>query len=194
MATNEVLVRADSTVFIFTHPSEYSAQTNGVIGTRTSDIDVDEGVTTGLAEESIKVDLGVDHAEFYEVMTTFQLEDDPTVGGTLDFYWSNSHITTAAVGNLGTASGASGAFAARNGLTLAELLKQLIFIGSASAGINNNDDTNDGLQIIQVGTFAPGAQRYGSMIMHNNTSVTMEDAVEFAIRMTPVIPDIQAAL
>ncbi len=193
MATNEVLIRADSTVFIFTHPSEYSAQTNGVIGTRTSDIDVDEGVTTGLAEESIKIDLGVDHAEEYEVMCTFQLEDDPTAGDTLDFYWSNSHIATAAVGNLGTAAGVSGAYAGGGNLTLAEGLRQLIFIGSAIVGINNDGDTNAGLQIAVVGTFSPGAQRYGSIIMHNNTAITMEDAVEFAIRMTPKIPDIQAA-
>jgi len=187
------LIRTDSTVIIFTHPSEYSAQTNGVIGTRTHDIDVDEGVTTGLAEESIKVDLGVNHAEAYEVMCTFQMEDDITAGGTLDFYWSNSHSATAAVGNLATASGASGAFAARNGLTLAELLNQLIYVGSAQVGINNDGDTNDGLQIAPVGTFIPGAQRYGSMIMHNNTSVTMEDAVEFAIRMKPVEPEFQDA-
>jgi len=41
MATSEVLIRADSTPIIFTHPSEYSAQTNGVIGTRTTDADID---------------------------------------------------------------------------------------------------------------------------------------------------------
>jgi len=193
MATNEVLIRADSTVIIFAETATYVAQTNGVIGARTNQIDVDEGVTTGLAEESEKVDLGVDHAEFFEVMCTYQLETDPTAGDTLDFYWSNSHSATAAVGNLGFASGASGAFAGKNDMTLAETLKHLIFIGSAIVGINNDGDTNDGLQIAQVGIFPPGAQRYGSIIMHNRTAVTMEDSVEFAIRMTPVIPDIQAA-
>lgn len=192
MAANEVLIRADSTVIVFAETATYVAQTNGVIGTRTDQIDVDEGVTTGLAEQSDKVDLGVDHAETYEVMCTFQLEDDPTAGDTLDFYWSNSHSVTAAVGNLGWASGASGAFAGTaNGMTLAETLLHLIFIGSVQVGVNNDGDGNDGLQIAQVGTFVPGAQRYGQIIVHNNTSVTMEDSVEFAIRMTPVIPYIE---
>jgi len=193
MATQETLIRADSTAVIFAETATYVAQTNGVIGARTNQIDVDEGVTTGLAEESEKVDLGVDHAESYELMCTYQLEDDPTAGDTLDFYWSNSHSATAAVGNLGFASGVSSAFAGKNGLTLAETLKHLKYIGSAIVGVNNDTDTNDGLQIAEVGTFNPGAQRYGSIIMHNNTAVTMEDSVEFAIRMTPAIPDLQAA-
>jgi len=192
MASSEVLIRTDNTPIVFAKSGEYSPQTNGVIGTRTDEIDVDEGVTTGLAEQSAKVDLGVNHAEEFEVMCTFQLEDDATAGDTLDFYWSNSHIATAAVGNLGFASGVSGPFTGTSGMTLAETLKHLIFIGSIPVGVNNDGDANAGLQIAPIGRFPPGAQRYGSIIHHNNTSVTMEDAVEFAIRMKAVIPDIQA--
>lgn len=188
---NRVLTRTDSTEIVLAETATYSAQTNGVIGARTDQIDVDEGVTTGLAEESAKVDLGVNHADEFEVMTTYQLEDDPAAGGTLDFYWSNSHSATAAVGNLGFATGVSQAFAGKSGMTLAETLKHLIFIGSVPVGINNDGDANAGLQMPQVGTFRPGAQRYGSLIFHNNTSITMEDSVEFAIRMKPVEPEIQ---
>ena len=187
MATNEILIRADSTVLIFAN-STYSPGTNTTLGTRTDDIDV-AGLTTGQARESVKADLGVDHAESYAVDLTGEWATD--VVGTVDLYWSRSHSATAAVGNIGNTTGADADWAGAVGMTLAESLKAMIFIGSAILAVQN---TADGIPVYTVGNFSPGPEQYGVLVYHNNTDDTMHsDSVECAVRFRPIIPDIQAA-
>ncbi len=189
MATNEILIRADSTVLIFAD-SSYSPGTNTILGTRTDDIDV-VGLTTGQAREGVKADLGVDHAELYSVDMTVEFATDPAAGDTIDLYWSASHSSSAAVGNMGNVTGADADWAGAVGETLAESLKHMIYIGSLILAVQN---TADGVQIGNVGVFAPGPQRYGVLVYHNNSNDTMHsDSIECAVRFTPIIPDIQAA-
>jgi len=189
MATQELLIRTDSTVLIFAD-STYSPGTNTILGTRTDDIDV-VGLTTGQAREGVKADLGVDHAEAYAVDLTCEFATDPAAGETIDLYWSRSHSSTAAVGNIGNVTGADADWAGAVGMTLAESLKAMIFIGSAILAVQN---TADGIPVYTVGNFAPGPERYGVLVYHNNTSDTMHsNSVECAVRFRPIIPDLQAA-
>lgn len=189
MATNEVLIRADSTVIIIAD-STYSPGTNTILGTRTDDIDV-VGLTTGQAREGVKIDLGVDHAEFYSVDMSVEPATDPTAGDTVDLYWSASHSTTAAVGNMGNVTGADADWAGAVGETLAESLNHMIYMGSLILAVQND---LDGVQIGHVGVFSPGPQQYGVLVYHWNSAVTLHsDSIECAVRLTPIIPDIQAA-
>jgi len=120
-----------------------------------------------------------------------ELETDATAGDTIDLYWSASHSATAAVGNMGNVTGADADWAGAHGYTLAESLKQMIYIGSLILAVQND---LDGVQLGHVGVFAPGPYRYGTLVWHNNSSVTLfSDSVEMAVRFTPIIPDIQAA-
>lgn len=189
MATNEVLIRADATPLIFADAT-YSPGTNTTLGTRTDDIDV-AGLTTGQAREGVKADLGVDHAEVYAVDLTTEFATDPVSGETIDLYWSRSHSATAAIGNIGNTTGADADWAGAVGMTLAESLAAMIFIGSAVLSAQN---TADGVPVYTVGEFSPGPERYGVLVYHNNTSDTMHsDSVECAVRFRPIIPDIQTA-
>jgi len=186
MTTNEVLIRADATPLIFAD-STYSPGTNTTLGTMTDQINVG-GLTTGQAREAVKADLGVDHAETYAVDLSAEYATD--AAGTIDLYWSRSHSVTAAVGNIGNTTGADGLWAGAVGMTLAESLKAMIYIGSAVLAVQN---TIDGVGVYTVGEFTPGPEQYGVLVFHNNTDDTMSDAVEQAVRFRPIIPDIQAA-
>ncbi len=189
MATQEVLIRADSTVLIFAD-SSYSPGTNTTLGTRTDDIDV-VGLTTGQAREGVKADLGVDHAESFAVDLTVEPATDPNAGDTIDLYWSRSHSATAAVGNVGNTTGADADWAGAVGMTLAESLNAMIYIGSAILAVQNDAD---GVPVYTVGVFSPGPERYGVLVYHNNSAVSLHsDSIEAAVRFRPIIPDIQAA-
>jgi len=185
----ETLIRADPTIIVIAN-SDYSPDTNDTLGTRTDDIDI-VALTTGQAREGVKIDLGVNHAESYVVDLAFEPATDTTAGDTIDLYWSTSDSATAAVGNLGPdVTGADADYAGTgHGYTLAEALVQMIYIGSLICAVQNDAD---GVQLGRVGTFSPGPQRYGVLIYHNNTAITLHsDAVESAVRFTPVIPEFQ---
>ena len=187
MATNNVLVAIGTAIVIA--DSSYSPGTNTTLGTRTDDIDV-VGLTTGQAREGVKIDLGMPHAPSYTVDMTVEMATDPAAGGTIDLYWSESHSTTAAVGNMGNVTGADADWAGAVGETLAESLLHMTFIGSLPVAIQND---GDGVQIGHVGIFSP-VQQYGVLVWHNNTSVAIHsDSIECAVRLGPFFPDIQAA-
>lgn len=190
MATQELLIRADSTVIIVAN-STYSPGTNTTLGTRTDDIDI-VGLTAGQAREGVKIDLGVDHAELYKLHWTGEPATDPTAGDTVDFYWAASHSASAAVGNMGNVTGADADWAGAVGETLAESLKHMIYMGSFILAVQND---LDGVQIGEAGVFAPGPQRYGVLVVHWNTASAAyhSDSIEAALRLTPIIPDLQAA-
>jgi hypothetical protein len=185
MATNKVLISTGA-VLIFAD-SSYSPGTNTTLGTLTDDIDV-AGLTAGQAREGVKADLGASHAPSYSVDLTVEFATD--AAGTIDLYWSESHSSTPAVGNMGNVTGADADWAGAVGETLAESLLHMKFIGSFQCAVQN---TADGVQIGHVGTFSP-VQRYGVLVYHNNTADALHsDSVECAVRFTPIIPDIQEA-
>lgn len=189
MATNQVLSTTAGTPLIFAD-SSYSPGTNTTLGTRTDDIDV-VGLTTGQARECVKADLGAVHADLYSVDLTVEPATDPTAGDTIDLYWCPSHSATAAVGNIGNVTGADADWAGAVGMTLAESLAAMIYIGSAALAVQND---SDGVPVYHVGVFSPGPFRYGVLVYHNNSTITLHsDSVEAAVRFQPIIPDIQAA-
>ena len=107
----------------------------------------------------------------------------PAAGGTFDFYWNASPSPTAGTGNSGEASGVDSAIAITH-------LDALIYIGAMVVRANViNKNSN-------IGTlWLP--HLYGSLIMVNNTDVAMVadgDADECFAVLTPIIPDIQAAV
>ena len=182
---NEVLTKTGTAIVIA--DSTYSPGTNTTLGTLTDDIDV-VGLTTGQARQGVKINLGATRAAKFSVDMTVELATDPAAGGRIDLYWSESHSATPAVGNMGGTTGADADYAGYSTLTLAESLLQLIRMGSLVVGINNDVD---GVQIGHVGIFSP-SQQYGVLVWHNNTSVTIHsDSIECAVRLSPVIDEIQ---
>lgn len=189
MATNQVLYTLGTPIVIA--DSTYSPGTNTTLGTRTDDIDC-AGLTTGQARMSVKINLGDPHAKEYSVDMTTETEDDGVAGDRVDLYWAESHSATAAVGNMGGVSGADADYTGYAGLTLAESLRHLKKIGSFPLGIQNDID---GVLIGFVGVLRP-VQRYGVLVYHWNTASVAAhvNSIEMAVRLTPIIPDIQAAV
>lgn len=182
---NEVLTKT-GTALIFADAT-YSPGTNTTLGTRTDDIDV-ANLSSDAARQSVKADLGAVRAAQFSVDMTVEPATDPAAGGTIDLYWSESHSATAAVGNIAGTSGADAAYTGYATMTLQEGLDQMIFIGSLLLGVQNDVD---GVQIGHVGVFSP-KQRYGVLVVHNNSSVALHsDSVEFAVRLSPVVDEIQ---
>lgn len=190
MATNQVLQSA-GTAILWTN-STYSPGTNTILGTRNANFDIDvASLAAAAARMSLKGDLGATHSALYSLDATTEIASDPAAGGTVDFYWSKSHSVTAAVGNMGGTSGADAAYTGYSGHTLAESLKQLMYMGSLLLGVQNDAD---GVVIGEAGLWEAPPQRYGVLVVVNNASVGFHtDSVEFAFRMTPVFPDIQAS-
>ncbi len=182
---NEVLIKTGTQIVVAN--STYSPTAARSLGTITDDIDC-AGLTTGQAREGVKIDLGATRAPSYSVMVATELETDPAAGGSIDLYWSKSHSATANVGNAGGATGADADFSGYDTLTLAEALVQMDVIGSLLCGVNNDAD---GVQIGSAGVWTPSS-RYGVLIVHNNTSITLfADSVEMAVAFNPIIPEIQ---
>jgi len=182
---NEVLTKTGTAIVIA--DATYSPGANTTLGTRTDDIDV-AGLTTGQAREGVKINLGATRAAKYSVDMSVEMATDPTAGDTIDLYWSESHSATAAVGNMGNVTGADADWAGAVGETLAESLKHMIYIGSLVLAVQNDVD---GVQIGHVGTFSP-SQQYGVLVWHNNSAVSVHsDSVECAVRLSPVVDEIQ---
>ncbi len=107
----------------------------------------------------------------------------PTAGFTFDFYWNASPSATAGNANAGGCSGLDATYTAAGHA-------QLIYIGSLVCVANViNIDTN-------IGTlWLP--HLYGSLVMQNNSGVAMvadNDADQIHAVLTPIIPDVQAAV
>jgi hypothetical protein len=184
MANNILIVEGTAIVVADATYDPTAARTLGAI---TDDIDC-AGLTSGQARESDKIDLLEFRAPSYRVLVATELETDPVAGGSIDLYWSPSHSASPNVGNAGGALGADGDFAGYDTLTLAEALLQMDVIGSLLCGIN---DDEDGVQIGRAGVWTPSS-RYGVLIVHNNTSIVLnDDSIEMAVGFYPIIPQIQ---
>ena len=160
-----------------------AALNNIEVGTAT-DIALDlTSVAAAAAEASAKADLGATRAPEYAVHAAIEFATEPVTGTTVDFYWAPSGVTTAGTGNPGYVSGSSAAYTGTPG-TLAEGLKQLMFIGSMVVGA----DATATIQMAFIGVFRPPS-RFGCLVVVNNTAdATHNDVVEQAVAFTPIIP------
>ena len=140
-------------------------------------------VASAAAEASDKADLTANRAPMYAVHAAVEMAVAPTTGQTIDFYWAPSVSDDDGTGNPGWVSGDTGAYTGTPA-TLAEGLKQLMFIGSMVMSA----DATPTVQMAYIGTFS-SPTRYGSLVAHNNTDqATHSDAVEQAVSFTPIIP------
>ena len=189
MASNQVLVEAGQQI-LFNVAGSYSPATLSDIelGTAT-DVAFDlTDVAAAAAEASTKADFGATRAPEYAIHAAIEFATAPVTGETFDFYWAASVQSVAGAGNPGYVSGTSGAYTGTPG-TLAEGLKQLMFIGSLVLGA----DATATIQMGFVGVFSPPT-RYGMLVAVNSSSDAVHsDVVETAVSFTPIIPDIQAA-
>lgn len=187
---NEILKKVGGQIrfFVTGSFSPVDAATNWTIGTPTDAVLTLSGVANGAGRQSTKVDLGVARAAHYEVLgcVDFTLET-PTAGQTVDYYWAPSTNSTQANGNVAGNSGGDGAApdGALGSITLAEFLKQCIFINSLT--IHDGAVVQNGL----VGVFSP-TNRYGQLIVVNNSGDAFEaDDVEMHQVMNPIVDELQ---
>lgn len=159
---------------------------SAILGARTDQIDL-TGVLADNAQQSDKVDFGASLDLEYVLASVMEFATAPTAGATVDFYISWSNESAAGSGNAGNASGADGPYTGYSA-NLSDSLKQLQYVGShvatvQAAGTPQVDTA--------VATISPRA-RYGTIIVHNNTAVSLAaDANEMAVRLTPLVTQIQ---
>jgi len=141
-------------------------------------------LANGSARESAKINLGAVQPEGgWTVTYETKGASAPTAGATSDIYWSASSSATAGTDNRGDASGTDAAYPATG--TLAEKLKQLIYIGSLV------HSSTTGTQRQDVGVLTPITQ-YGSFIVRNASGVAYSaTATDHIITLTPRIPEMQ---
>jgi len=183
---NEVLEKV-GTSFIVAN-SSYSPGTNTILGTYSATYDIDVvSLADATARQSLKWDWGATRPMAFEIRQTVELSAD-AAGGSIDLYAYESHSATAAVGNTGGCTGADAAYTGYAGMTLAESLKNLDFIGSLITGIQND---TDGVVIGRVGMWAPKS-RYGGIVIVNNSGIALHsDSVEAAVLFEPIVTEIQ---
>ncbi len=143
-------------------------------------------LANGAARQGAKGDLGATRAARYRVIVWIEMDVAPASGATVDIYWAASPHATAATENPGGASGSDAAYTGTAGDSLDDSLKQLIFIGSVVL-------TSDAATVVQrmVFTFVPPLQ-YGMPVVDNNGGQAFEgDAIEMAIKLIPIIDEIQ---
>jgi hypothetical protein len=187
---NEVLQKVGTQIrfFITGSFSPDDAATNWTIGSPTDVVLTLAAVAAAEGRQSTKVDLGAARAAAYEVLGCVDYTGEaPTAGGTIDYYWAPSTNTTEANGNVAGNSGADGDCpdGALGTITLAEFLKQCLFIGSLV--IHDGASVQNGV----VGVFSPPG-RYGQLIVVNNSDDVFEDDdIEMHQVMNPIVDEIQ---
>jgi hypothetical protein len=143
-----------------------------------------EGVADGGGMESDKFDFGANRAARYSVMGSIE-----TVGATsgepIDVYLAPSPDATAANGNPGQIDGVDTVAAPSGVGTLAELLRQCIYIGSLIC-----EDTATTVQTGFIGEVSP-PERYGILVVVNNSGAALETSpgVESHISMTEIMDE-----
>lgn len=124
-----------------------------------------------------------------DVMAAFDWTGEtPTSGARVDLYWAPSSHATQGNGNVAGNSGADAAApggATPSGITLAEFVRQCIFIGS----LYTSDD--GAVQGGYIGRFEPPTQ-WGQIVVVNNSGDALEaDDVENHVVLFPVLDEIQ---
>jgi hypothetical protein len=138
------------------------------------------------AVNSDKVDLGATRARMYSVEAAVEMAATPTTGEIIEFYWAPSPDSVNANANPGYVDGTDGAYTGTPA-TLAEAVKQLIFIGALVCSA----DGTPSIQISHIGNFSP-PERYGCLVVKNESGAAFHsDDVETHIVMTPIIDEVQ---
>jgi len=190
---NEVLVKTGAQFSFADHANDFSptAAYNLEQGGHT-DVQLQfASVAAAAAVNSTKADLGATRAARYNVVCVLEVASGAAVSGeTVDFYWAPSPDSANASGNPGGVDGVDGGYTGTGADSLADSLKQLIYIGSHVA---TTDDTADSpeVQIGQVAVFSP-PERYGCLIVVNNlTGAFHSDDVEMHVVFNPIIDEVQ---
>jgi len=142
----------------------------------------------GAAAQTAKIDLGANYAESYIVTACIEMQVvAATAGGTVEFYWNASPVTTALTANMGGASGAADSYSGYSA-DLANSVGQLVFVGV----MEMTDDAVDSVQIGYVGILNP-LHRYGSLIVKNEAGQTIcdTDDIEAHVTLSPIVPESQ---
>jgi len=145
-------------------------------------------LANGAGRQSAKADLGATRARRYSLFAAVDFTGEtPTVGATFDFYWAPSGNATAGNGNVAGNSGADAACpdGALGSITLAEFLKQCIYIGSLI--VHDGASVQNGY----VGDLYPPT-RYGQLIVVDNAGDALEnDDVENHFVLVPTVDEAQ---
>lgn len=187
---NEVLQKMGATAIRFCVTASLSpadAATNWSYGTPTDVALTLNAVASAAARQSLKCDLGATRAAAYTLLGTVDYTGEtPSATGRIDYYWAPSTSTTQADANVAGNSGADAACpdGALGSITLAEFLKQCVFIGSLF--------THDGAVVQNgfVGILCPPT-RYGQLIVVNNGGDAFEaDDVEAHQLLVPIVDEV----
>lgn len=177
---------AEQTAIVWADTTDYSSTVSGLA--RTDQIDL-TSVSAAAARQGAKKDLGDTRWDKYVVSVGIEIAASAASGETIDIYWAGSPSATAGNANPGGASGSDAAYTGTAGDSLADSLKQLVFIGSL---ITTADNTTT-IQYGNVGVLdGSSIQRYGMpVVVNNSTGALMTDAVEMFIALTPISPEVQ---
>jgi len=179
---NEILHKRGTPV-VFADTTDFSSTNNGY--TRTAQITL-ETLATTRARQSDKADLGATRARLYAVRVGIEFDVAPTIGQTVEFYWSASASATAGTGNDGGCSGTDSGYQA-SAAEVDEFKPQLIFLGALVA----TADLATVVQYQTVGYFTP-PERYGQLVVVNETSQALEgDSVEMFVALVPIVDEVQ---
>lgn len=192
----EILQKSGNPISFADHAGDFSATAAHVIEHDTpTDVQLSlTGVVAAAARQSAQADLGATRAAAYAIHCCLEVVSGAAASlETVDFYWNASSNSTAANGNSGGCSGADAAYTGTGADSMSDSLKQLIYLGSHVATI---DDTADSppVQISQINSnslFYPST-RYGSLVVVNNlTGNFHSDDVEMAVVFSPIIDESQ---
>ncbi len=159
-------------------------------GARTKQIDL-TSLGNGAAREGAKADLTATRAARFavELCVEFVSSGAPESGETVDLYWGPSNNGTAGTANPAGLTGVDAAYTGTAGDSLADSLKQLLYIGSLVL-------TADVAAVVQRQTFVfSPPTRHGIPVVVNSCNDASEDfhsdAIEMYIRMTPLVDEVQ---
>lgn len=183
--TTEYLIKEGMPI-VWADETDYAGG-NQVGGTRTKDLDLTDLLFTA-ARQGEKVDLGAVRAAKYAITLAveFKTGEAPESGETVNLYWGPSGSVTAGTANQGGLAGTDAAYTGTAADSLADSLKQLLFIGALVL-------TADvvGTPQRQTFVFTPPT-RYGQPVVVNNTNAedfNDVDAQEMYVRMVSLIPE-----
>ncbi len=128
--------------------------------------------------QSAKIDLGATLASRYFLDLAVDLASTPTAGQTLDFWWNPSDSGTAATDNKGGASGSDATYAGYSS-NAADSVAQLVPLGSFFCTVQTS--TQKG----QITGTLEAPNRYGSLVMLNNSGAAFASDTNFCVTITP---------
>lgn len=189
MALPDTVKIVRGTTKVFSNSGEYSPTGGGQPTGTDADIDLGALATSGVAQQSVKLDLGSANLDVeYEMTAYIEWHSAPTAGGVVDFYVGFSDSGTAGNNNPANLSGTDAVFQGYGADTASgtEALRQLEYVGSLIATADAD------VQVATVGVFKPKA-RYMMLVVVNNSSVNLAntDAIETAVAVTPLQYQVQ---